>query len=187
LLQRLTGAPTDNSSAYNNTEIAVIQEALQGDFVVTATWEDFQPGDAVPFVGPGVDVGVWWNDSTTGSVYQATASVGTATAMAVVIGDGEFTRNALDPSPAPESLIGASGTFRIQRQGTLATVTTTVNGATVSAQSTELFTTEPLTLFMGIGASDGWVSAVEASIRILDVVVEGGGSEVLSDDFSCEG
>jgi hypothetical protein len=95
----------------------------------------------------------------------------------------------LEPSPAPSSLIGASGTIHVKRVGGDVAVEANVNGQITSAQSTEPFTEEPLTLFIGFddyAAPYGEPSTLESGVTISDVQVTGGGGLVMSDDFSCE-
>jgi hypothetical protein len=157
------------------------QPGLTGDFDLTIAWQDFVPGDATPFIGPRFGAGVFWYDPS-GSVYQASALVGATSGEATIVHGQQFTINQLSPSPA--SLVGASGSFEIQRTGSSMTVTSTINGQTASAQSTEPFPEQPLilTLWMDDSNSSGMH---EAGVKVTQVTVNGGGGRVKSDDFSC--
>lgn len=168
-------------------DVSVAQAGLSGDFNVTISWQDFVPGDATPFVGPRFAAAAWWHDPITSSVYQASGYVGAATADATISHRQQFTINQLRPSPTPASLVGASGSFRIQRTGTAMTVTTTVNGQVVIAQSTEPFSEQPLDLVMWMDdtSHSGTPSAKEAAVTVTQVQLSGGGGSVKSDDFSC--
>jgi hypothetical protein len=185
LLERPDEAETPSDPFYRFADLAVNQGGLSGDFEITVEWQDFQPGGAVGFVGAQVKAGVWWVGSP-GAQALATVGQGTATAQ-IVQDDGpeEFNINYLEPRPSTESLVGASGTFHISRSGTFVFVKTTVNGQTVSAASSEPFIEEPLALFLAIGNSDFDEGMGDASIRITNVTVVGGGGLVESDDFSC--
>ena len=63
-------------------------------------------------------------------------------------------------------------------------MTTTLNGQSVTAQSTAPFPEQPLTLFLGIDDLDG-TGMGTASIKVTGVTITGGGGAVHSDDFSC--
>jgi hypothetical protein len=137
--------------------------------------------------GPRFAAAAWWHDPITLSVYQASGYVGAATADATISHGQQFTINQLSPSPTPASLVGASGSFRIQRTGTAMTVTTTVNGQVVTAQSTEPFAEQPLDLVMWMDdtSHSGTPSAEDAAATVTKVQLSGGGGSVKSDDFSC--
>jgi hypothetical protein len=186
VLERPADTESPLPGIYNNADVAVSQDGLSGDFDITVVWENFQPGDAVPFIGPRVEAGVWRDDLSEGYLVQATASVGQTTGTASIVQHGELAMNFLDPSPSPESLVGASGVFHITRTGASVTVESMVNGQVVSIQSSEPFSDEPLTLFISIDkATGGDETTAASSIEISSVVVEGGGGRVKSDDFTC--
>jgi hypothetical protein len=194
ILTRPGGPAPFDSTPFNGAELALSQPGLQGDFDITVAWGDFQPGGGTPFVGPRVQAGVWFQAPPTatgdGSVSQsnpldhAEGTVGGGTVRASIVHESptQLTDNPISPTPA--SLVDASGTFRIQRSGTTCTVTTTLNGQSVAAQSTVPFPEQPLTLFLGIDDMDG-MGAGTASIKVTGVTVTGGGGAVHSDDFSC--
>ncbi|HEY4105285.1 MAG TPA: hypothetical protein VGM44_15415 [Polyangiaceae bacterium] len=167
-------------------DIALVQDGLTGDFDVTLNFEDFVPGDAKPFVGPRLVAQVRYHDPS-GSIYSAGGTVGSATGQASVVHQPQFTINSLDPSPAPSSFVGASGSFHIQRASNEITVTTTVNGQTVTAQSTTPFPEQPLTLlfFLDDGEDAGLMAPQAYGATVSKVTVVGGGGTVKSDDFSC--
>ena len=189
-LSRPVGTLRSTRSYFNGAEVALEQTGLVGDFDITIGFKDFIPGDAVPFSGPRLAAGVWWHNIVDSRVYQANGMVGLTTAGALVSHRMQYDNVWLNPSPAPSSLVGASGTFRIKRAGSVVTVETTVNGQVASAQSdaTEPFAEEPLTLFIefaNLGARYDEPSTVEAGATISSVQVTGGGGQVKSDDFSC--
>ena len=88
----------------------------------------------------------------------------------------------------PMSFADASGSFRVQRASSMMTVTTTIDGKVVSAQSTESFPEEPLTLRLSMsdsGSGVGTGGPLPAGVTVTKVSVDGGGGLVKSDDFSC--
>jgi len=186
-LTRPVGTIRASGGYFNGSDVALEQTGLVGDFDITIGFKDFVPGDAVPFKGPRLTAGIWWHD-VSGSIYQGLGTVGKTTGSAVLFHGDQFDINLLNPSPS--SLVGASGTIHIKRVASVVTVETTVNSQVVSAKSasTEPFTEEPLTLFIGFDQSDADFnvpSAVESGATITSVHVTGGGGQVKSDDFSC--
>jgi hypothetical protein len=175
---------------FNGADVAIEQTGLTGDFEVQIAFKDFVPGDGKPFTGPRAQAGVWWQDPASGSISQATGSVGQGSANAVVSHGQQFTLNYLNPTPLAGSLVGASGTFHITRVGATVTVQTIVNGALVSAQSamSEPFSEQPLTLFLSLDDESlayNDTTTQDSAITFTQVRVTGGGTQVKSDDFSC--
>lgn len=189
-LVRPVGTIRTSFGYFNSADVALEQTGLVGDFDITISFKDFVPGDAVPFSGPRLSTGVWWHDSGgSGRVYQAHGSVGQTTGGVVLSHGDQLDIKWLDPSPAPASLIGASGTIHVKRVGGDVSVEANVNGQVTNLQSTEPFPEEPLTLFIGFddyGAPYGEPSTLESGVTITNVQVTGGGGLVMSDDFSCE-
>jgi hypothetical protein len=166
---------------FNGADVAVEQAGLTGDFDVKIDWRRFQPGGGAFFNGPRASAGVWWTPDT----YQASAGVGTGTGTATIVHGKQFELDTLPNIPA--SLVDAAGSFEIQRAAGSVTVTTIVNGQTVTAHSTEPFPEQPLTLYLAIGNLSGPDEMGTASVEFTRVTVTGGGGQVKSDDFSCAG
>jgi hypothetical protein len=182
LLARPAGPP-DFDAIYNEADLAVTQSGLTGDFDITVDWQAFS-SNSTPFLGPRVEAGVWLPNGNGGVVAQGSAEVGRASGWASIVSASQFTTNSLNPTPA--SVDGAAGSFHLQRVGTSLTVTSTVNGEVVTAQSTAPFDYAPLKLFLSIGDHDVKSPDTGAtSIAITKVTVSGGGGGVKSDDFSC--
>ncbi len=157
------------------------QTGLEGDFEIIVSWQDFVPGDSKQGGGPTFNAGVFWT-AANGAVYSASAFVGGALGLASIIHGQQFTNNALPISAT--FFAGASGSFRLKRSGTTMTVTTTIDGQAVSAQSTEPFAEEPLKLSLWMNDNSG-SGALEAGVTVTQVAVSGGGGMVKPDDFSC--
>ncbi|MEO7038177.1 MAG: hypothetical protein ABI548_29685 [Polyangiaceae bacterium] len=177
---RLALARPAGSQTYDDGP-TLTQAGLSGDFDITVSWQAFAPGDSKPGIGPAFNAGVFWHEPS-GSIYSAAARVGGGTGQASIVHGKQSTVNSL-----PESatlFAGASGSFRLQRAGTSMTVTTTINGQAVSAQSTEPFPEQPLTLslWMNDSSSSG---AQDAGVTVTQVALSGGGGTVKPDDFSC--
>jgi hypothetical protein len=186
---RPAAAMDPSPSYFNGADTAVEQTGLTGDFDVQVGFKDFVPGEGKPLTGPRAEAGVWWHDRASGSIFQATGSVGRGTGDAVVSHGQQFTLNFLNPTPAADSLVGASGSFHITRVGAIVTVQTLVNGQLVSAQSemSEPFSEEPLTLFLSLDDESQAFNAtpLDSAITFTQVQVTGGGGQVKSEDFSC--
>jgi hypothetical protein len=166
-------------------DFSLAQDGLSGDFDITVSWQAFVPGDVVPFRGPKFAAGIYWYDPS-GSVYSATGKVGGDNTQASLIHGEQFTINSLSPVEAPAFYEGASGSFRLQRSGSSVTVTSKVNGKSVTASSTEPFPEQPLKLALWFDAETGATASMQPSgITITDVRVTGGGGSVKPDDFSC--
>lgn len=166
-------------------DFSLVQEGLSGDFDITVSWKDFVPGDVKPFLGPRFEAGIFWHEPS-GSVYSGTSRVGGGTAEAAVIHGEQFTLNSLSPVEAPAWYEGAAGSFRFQRSSDLLTVTTTVNGKSVTAMSEEPFPEEPLQLALWFDSDTRSTKSTKPSgVTITGVEVTGGGGSVKSDDFSC--
>jgi hypothetical protein len=169
---------------YNGDNIALAQGGLTGDFHIIAKFEDFQPGAPQAFVGPEFEAGVYWRTAE-GSIWQATGQVGCSTAQAILINGHDFLQKLLDPTPNPNTLVGAAATVDIKRESGMVTVTTTVNGQSTSEMSTAPFTEEPLTFAIGIGSSGNSERWDDSSVLLTSVTIEGGGGAVKSDTFHC--
>jgi hypothetical protein len=108
--------------------------------------------------------------------------VGGGLGIASIIHGQQSTNNALPISAT--FFAGASGSIRLQRSGTTITVTTTIDGQAVSAQSTEPFSEQPLKLSLWMNDNSG-SGARAAGVTVTKVSVSGGGGSVKPDDFSC--
>lgn len=161
----------------------VTQTGLSGDFDITVTWQDFMPGDSKQGGGPTFHAGVFWT-TTGGLVYSGTASLGGGLGEASIVHGQQFTNNTLPLSTT--FFAGASGSFRLQRARGMMTITTTINGQAVTAQSTEPFAEEPLKFSLWMNDNSGSFSSSQAAgVTVTGVAVNGGGGLVKSDDFSC--
>jgi hypothetical protein len=161
----------------------VTQLGLSGDFDITVTWRDFMPGDSNLGGGPTFHAGVFWT-APGGAVYSASGWLGGGLGEASIIHGQQFTNNSLPLSTT--FFAGASGSFRLQRAAGMMTVTTTIDGQAVTAQSSEPFSEEPLRFSLWMNDSSGSFSSAQAAgVTVTGVAVSGGGGLVKSDDFSC--
>ncbi len=177
------GDASNTQTLYNSSDVAISQSGLTGDFDVLVEYDHFQPGDAQPFFGPQFEAGVWFHDPS-GSIYQASGTVGAADGtLAVIVPDDDTPIHSFDP--IPDSLVDASGGIELQRKAGVFTVTVTINGVENSISSSKSYDAGPLVLFIGMGLRGESVGPADASVRITRVTVEGGGGSVLSDTFDC--
>lgn len=161
----------------------VTQLGLSGDFDITVTWRDFMPGDSNLGGGPTFHAGVFWT-APGGAVYSASGWLGGGLGEASIIHGQQFTNNPLPLSTT--FFAGASGSFRLQRAAGMITVTTTIDGQAVTAQSSEPFSEEPLRFSLWMNDNSGSFSSSQAAgVTVTGVAVSGGGGLVKSDDFSC--
>lgn len=154
--------------------------ALTGDFVATFDFEVFTPGDTaaylhaaislddpnlidVPFVGVGIGVDDGQTDVRALLVYH----------------DEGRTRFDLALTQAVE------GTLRIVRTGRMITLTATVpsgESATISGQVSDA----PARIGLQFASGTDQKATGDASVRITDFRVEGGGGAVTTDHFDCD-
>jgi hypothetical protein len=166
-------------------DFSLVQAGLSGDFDVTVGWNSFLPGDVKPFKGPKFKAGLFWSEPD-GTIYSAIGNVGGGTTQATLIHGDQFTINSLSPVEAAAWYEGAAGSFRFQRSGSTVTVTSQVNGKSVTAISTEPFSEQPLELALWFDAETGTTPSTKPSgVTITGVQVAGGGGLVKPDDFSC--
>jgi hypothetical protein len=173
-----------NDVFYNGDNIALAQGGLKGDFDIKVEFENFQPGSPYFLEGPEFEAGVFWRDAQ-GSLYQATGQLGESTAQAILINNHDFLQKLLDPTPNPNSLFGASASVEIKRESGMLTVIATLNGQSVSLQSSVPFSEEPLDFGIGIGSSGNTQQWKDSSVVLTSVTVNGGGGAVKSDTFDC--
>jgi hypothetical protein len=184
LLSRPGDDPTTDP-VFNNSDVAISQTGLTGDFDVRVTFEDFQPGDAHPVQGPVLEAGAWIRASD-GFINQATGVVGAGDGeVAVIVPYDDTPIVALSPLPADGALVGASGSIEIIRKDGIFTSTIVVNGVTDTVSSTTPYLGEPMTFFIGIGLLGESQGDADASVKVTGVTVTGGGGGVLSDSFDC--
>jgi hypothetical protein len=177
------GDATNTATVFNTTDVVVSQAGLSGDFDVVLDFSEFRPGDAIQFVGPEFQMGVYKREAS-GSIYQAVGRVGAGDAiLGIVIPDEDPQISFFDPVPA--TLDDASGSIELARKSGIVTVTITINGVENSISSTTPYDADDLTLFIGIGLYGSSQGPADASVLVSKVEVEGGGGTVKSDPFTC--
>lgn len=179
------GDTTNTQRLYNTADVALSQPGLSGDFDIVVSYDNFQPGDATPFEGPVFEVGALRRDPT-GYIYQASGSVGAGDGdMAILVPNDDTPVTSFSPIPDPAALVGASGSIEIARKDGIMTSSVSINGVKNSIASTTPYNEDGFVFFVSIGLRGESQGPADASVRITNVKVEGGGGAVMSDAFDC--